>query len=312
MNIVGHKNILEFLSRSLNSDKLAHAYLFYGPPNVGKKTVAVNFVIDLLTKDSQPAEKIQIEDQINKKIHPDIYFVEKEAEKKNIGIEQIRQLQTTLHLRPFSNSYKIAIINRAEEMSESAANSFLKILEEPPQKSIIILLVNNLKILPKTIASRCQLIKFNPVSEQEIKKFLIKAKKISAPKAGFFAKLSFGRPGLAIKFLNEPDQINEDKRKLTDFLKILRSGLREKINFAEQYSDDAPFLIWQIALRDLILIKNNLEPVNSDFITSLKPLAEQYSEQQIYQALKLLKRTKKIIEFNVNKKLALENLLINI
>lgn len=312
MNIVGHQNIIKFLERSIANNKLAHAYLFYGPENVGKGTVATDFVIGLFTKDIKKSDCSKIKNQIIKRTHPDIYWLEKAEDKKNISIEQTRELQSFLNLKPFSGLYKTAIINRAEEMSQGAANSFLKILEEPPPKSIIILLVNNLKALPPTIISRCQLIKFNPVPLQEIKKFLTVVYKLSSTETEILLRLSFGRPGLIIKFLNEINQIKEYQHHLIDFLKILNSSLKKKIDFVNQYSENIPFLVWQIALRDLLMVKNNLQPINIDLNNKIKLITDLWSESRIYQALKLINKTKRLIELNINKKLALENLIINI
>lgn len=311
MEILGHQKIIEFLNRSINQNKLSHAYLFYGPENVGKETVAIDFIIKLFNRHFTPTARV-IQNQIIKKIHPDIYWLEKNENKKNISIEQIRELQTFLNLKPFSDLYKIAIIIRAEEMSQAAANSFLKILEEPPQKSIIILLANNLRAIPPTVISRCQLIKFNPVPLKEIKEFLTIIHKLPSAEAEILARLSFGRPGLIIEFLKEPDQIKEYQHYLFDFLEILNGSLQNKISFINQYLEKIPFLIWQIALRDFLMIRNNLQPINTDLIEKVKSAADHWSEQKIYQTLKLISKSKKLIELNVNKKLVLENLVINL
>lgn len=313
MKIVGHQNIIKFLDQSIKQNKLVHAYLFYGPENVGKETVATDFIIKLfINRLTDSSQREIIKSQITKRAHPDIYWLEREENKKNINIEQIRELQNFLNLRPFSDLYKVAIINRAEEMSQAAANSFLKILEEPPEKSIIILLASNLRLIPPTIISRCQLIKFNPVPLKEIRKFLATTYKLSSTQFEILTQLSFGRPGLIINFLNEPGQINEYQSHLINFLEILNGNLKDKIDFTNQYLENIPFLIWQIVLRDFLMIKNNLQPINNNLIERIRSVADCWSEQKIYQVLKIISRTKKLIELNVNKKLALENLMINL
>ncbi|MGC9048932.1 MAG: ATP-binding protein [Patescibacteria group bacterium] len=310
MNIIGHQKIVEFLNRSIKQNKITHAYLFYGPENVGKETVAIRFVTNLLTKNFKKEEKTKIENQIIKRIHPDIYWLEKEGGKKNISIEQIRNLQTILSLKPLSDSYKIAIINRAEEMNIAAANSFLKILEEPPLRSIIILLVNNLKALPETIISRCLLIKFNPVPLKEIKKFLIEVYKLPESEAEVFSQLSFGRPGLVMQFLKNPEKYQENKKGVENFLNLLKVNLAERFNFVNKNLENWPFLTWQIVLRDCLLIKNGLKPINEK--EKIETIAKKWPEKKFYQIIKLIEKIQKQIKLNVNKRLALENLVINL
>jgi len=164
-NIIGHKNIVSFLEKSLKNKQIAHAYLFYGPKHLGKKTIAENFAEMLL---GQPI--------VN---HPAIYFVKRERKEKenkmaqNISIEQIRELERKLSLSSFLNSYKIGIIEEAETMSIEAANSLLKTLEEPTPKTVIILLASNISVLPATIVSRCQVLKFLPVAKEKIYNHLL-------------------------------------------------------------------------------------------------------------------------------------------
>jgi len=310
MEIIGHQKILEFLNRSIKQHKLAHAYLFYGPKNVGKETVATQFIINLFTTDLKQEQKLKIEEQIIKKIHPDVHWLEKEEGKKNITIEQIRDLQIILNLNPFSNLYKVVIINKAEEMNAAAANSFLKILEEPSSKAIIILLVNDLKAILPTIISRCQLIKFNPVPLSEIKKFLIENYKLSESKAEAFSQLSFGRPGLVIQLLKNPEKIKENEKQVENFFHLLKDDISKKFNFVSKDLDDELFFIWEIILRDCLLIKNGLKPINSK--DQIEMMAKEWPEEKIYRIIKLIEKIKKLIKLNVNKRLALENLMINL
>jgi DNA polymerase-3 subunit delta' len=306
MNLIGHEKILKILRESIKKGKLVNSYLFFGPESVGKKEVAIDFISEILAKDLE--KKVKIKEQILKKIHPDVYFVEKEKDKKTITIDQIRELQNFLNLKSFSNFYKIGIIIDAENASISALNSLLKTLEEPPSNSIIILIVNNLKTIPKTIISRCQLIKFKPVPLKEIKDYLISVYKLSENQTEILARLSFGKPGLAIRYIE--DEFKNFESQLEDLYNLLNASLFSKINFINKNLDKFSLFVFEIILRDVLLVKNGLNPLldkeNINFLVS------KWSEEKVFWALKYVENLRKQLRFNINKRLALEYLLINL
>ena len=140
--ILGHQSIVNYLQTSIINQKINHAYIFYGPEHIGKSLVADYFVNSLQCEEFNnknkkiPCQKCNACQQIEKGIHPDIYKVNKESDKKNISIEQVRNLQHKLSMRSFLTSYKVAIIDQAESISLEAANSLLKTIEEPTSKTI--------------------------------------------------------------------------------------------------------------------------------------------------------------------------------
>ena len=311
MEIIGHRSILKFLNLSLANRRLAQAYLFYGPQNIGKELVALQFASHILTDHLDLAAKKTAQNQIQQKIYPDLSWLERLEDKKNITVEQIRDLRTNLSLKSFAKSFRVVIINNADDLSEGAANSFLKFLEEAPPQTIIILLVHNLKNILPTIVSRCQLIKFNPVPLKEIQRFLSVNFRLNLNQTRIFSQLSCGRPGLVIKFLiNRPGSENYQSQ-IKEFLDAISGTLQDKINFVSKLNQPK-FFIWQIALRDLLLKKNNLPIINSDLNKSIEKISSTWSEEKIYHAIKIFGRIEKLFKFNLNKKLALENLLINL
>lgn len=185
-DIIGHKNITSFLEKSVKNGEISHAYLFYGPSHLGKKAVASHFAEVIL---GRPIAN-----------HPDVYLVGRERDEKesklakNISIEQIRELERKLSLSSFLNSYKIGIIEEAETMSEEAANSLLKTLEEPTPKTVIILLSTSTSALPATIVSRCQTLKFLPVAKEKIYDHLLNLG-AGRDEARDLSGISFGKPG---------------------------------------------------------------------------------------------------------------------
>ncbi len=318
--IIGHPKIVKFLQKSIEGGKIAHAYLFYGPENLGKKSVAKYFAQTLVCEEGakKPCGKCQSCQGFLKNIHPDVVWIRKEEDKKDISIDQIRDLKEKISLTGFTNGYKIIIIVNAEEMSNSAANSFLKMLEEPPPKSVIILLANNLKNIPETIASRCQVLKFSLVAKKEIVDYLKKEHKLSVEKADEIASLSLGHPGQALKFLDDKKILGEYLERQKNLIKIIESNLSERLKIAEGLAKDEEIKKivtgWKNLIRDLILLKTNNEKllVNLTLRSQLKEIAEKFSFEQIYKTEKELNNLNLYLNQNINLRLALDNFVINL
>jgi len=248
--IIGHKHILSFLEKSIKNKRLAHAYLFSGPSHLGKYAVALEFI------------KMLVGEEINKSIHPDVLIVKPEIietdkgvkRESEISIKEVRKIQHQMSLFPYRADYKIVLIDDADRMTNEATNCLLKTLEEPNGNAILILITANLKTLLPTIISRCQIVNFSHVSSEEIKKEL---KEIPDS----VVRLSNGRPGLAIQYLENPDILEEHNKIINQLEKILRADLSERYEYAEKISKDIlssrqilhHWLFW---FRDLFLLAN--------------------------------------------------------
>ena len=141
-------NALDFLQNAHRRNRLAHAYLFTGPAGAGKRQLASNLsgFVNNLPSGTDPCK------------HPDVHIIEPESKSRVIKIEQMRELEREMQMRPSSATRKVGIVIDADRMNPSASNSFLKTLEEPPEHSLLLLLSENPSQLLDTILSRCVII----------------------------------------------------------------------------------------------------------------------------------------------------------
>lgn len=303
--IIGHQKQLEILKKSVEADKLAHAYLFSGQEKLGKKRVALEFISRLFEKD------------IEKGVHPDFIFLE--PVNKEIQISQIRELSWRLSLKNFSAPLKAAIIDNAHLMNFEAQSCLLKTLEEPRGKAILILVTSQPRVLLLTIISRCQTIKFYPVSDSEIENYLI-SKGMGKEKAEEITQISLGRPGLALDFLSEPQKIEKYRKVISDLVKIFNTGLSFRFQYVKNISEKSKSVdpvrsgvsngakeileIWLWHLRKILLSK----------INGREELAfKNFSLTRLKNFIKELQRTIFLTSTtNINQRLALENLMLEL
>ncbi len=330
-NIIGHQKITRFLESAIVNDKLVHAYLFYGPKQIGKKTLTKKFIQILMCYfDSKEKKEIPCHfcdhcQQIEKNIHPDIFWLRKESDKKDINIEQIRDLQNNLAVHSFFKSYKVAVIENAEQMNLASFNALLKTLEEPTPKTIIILITHQIGKIPKTVLSRSQKIKFLPVPSEEIYNYLVK-QNVDREQAKHLSSLANGRPGRALTFLNNKQLWQEYLAQLSNLFSLINSTRVKRMKFAEKFLANKKTIIqknelllpilnlWQLVIRDLMLHKLNQDDkiINTTDADRIAKISERYSLLKIVNLQKNIELTKKHLKMNVNPRLALENLLLSL
>src|SRR6185369_14230539 len=210
--IVGHERIVEVFRRSVRSGKTPHSYIFEGIPGCGRRKTALALIQALFCRDA--ADDACGVCASCRKIaggnHGDIHLVEPLPDKRDISIEQLRELQRELSLRPYEAPRKACIMEPAERMSVNAANSLLKTLEEPPGNALIILLSENADMLLPTIRSRCQLIRFSALSTENVR-LLLERSGVAAAAADLLAPLSEGSMQRAGELDNETLAVRREK-----------------------------------------------------------------------------------------------------
>ena len=178
------------LLRAALADGPAHAYLFHGPPGVGKRRAATVFAGELL---GDP-------DRVARGAHPDLYVLEPLGDQ--IRIDPIRDRRRDLHMRPFEARRRAYLVFGADLMNEDAADALLKDLEEPPEYAVIVLVADELGPLPETIRSRCQLVPFRRLSRGAIKAHLA-SRGLEGQPLEIAARIAAGRLDRAERLLDE-------------------------------------------------------------------------------------------------------------
>jgi len=289
--LIGHQLTWQFLKKTKEMGKLAHAYLFIGQEKLGKKTLAKEWVSLLLE---------------NKNIYssPDVILLEGNYSEIKIG--QIRDLIWQLSLKPLEAPLKIAIIDNAHLMNQEAQTCLLKTLEEPKGKSLLVLITHQPVSLLPTIISRSQIIKFKPVEKEEIKKYLLK-QGLSEKEAEEITQIALGRPGLAIEFLRDKQKRNDFYQKIKEIKNLSNASLAMRFQYVKNLNQELTDLlnildVWLIYFRTILM-----QQINSQESGSLN----QSSFKKLKNLLEKIQETKSLISTtNVNPQLALENLML--
>lgn len=170
-NVLGNENVKRILEKSINESNISHSYMFIGKKGIGKLIFAKEFAKALYCiGEEKPCGKCEECNRFEEHNNPDIVIIDEEE--KSIKTETIKEMVKSVYEKPIQSTRKIYIINDSEKMTKEAQNSLLKTLEEPPQYVIIILITENENLLLNTVKSRCTKIKFNELTDGEIKQIL--------------------------------------------------------------------------------------------------------------------------------------------
>ena len=242
-NIIGNEKNKNILERTIELNKISHSYIFWGTEGIGKKVIAKEFskkILCLQDHNNNCDCKSCIEFDSNN--NPDFQLLEPNDGK--IKIEQIREMQRKVAEKPIISDKKVYVIDNADTMTTEAQNCLLKTLEEPPEYITIILICSNEDNLLSTIKSRCTRMHFEPINDEEVKKYI----NLEFPEQQIsenIIKLAQGSIGKALK-LNEKKDIYENIEKILlsmqnkDLIEIVQmSGeiykSKEEINLILEY-----------------------------------------------------------------------------
>jgi DNA polymerase-3 subunit delta' len=203
-DLIGRATIARDFQDLAKNSELGHGYIFYGPSMVGKRTFAQCLANFLETKKFEMPEggavlrDVQIIDlAYMKQLDP--------TTKDSIGINAVREIKNFLWQKPNVSSLRTLIIDEAESLTTEAQNALLKLAEEPPASSLLIMITSDIESIMPTILSRLPKLYFGLVTETEIESWLIKEQKLTKAKAAPYAARAMGKPGLAMRLLTDVD-----------------------------------------------------------------------------------------------------------
>jgi DNA polymerase-3 subunit delta' len=319
-DIIGHERPIQILKIALLRKSLAHAYLFYGEEGIGKKLVAkalaqaANCEIQLEGNSCGQCPSCQ---HIEAETHPDFRTIGPEG--TMIKINQIRPLQEQMRLKPMSGLYRFVILDEAETMNDEASNALLKSLEEPPDHTVMILITSHPHALLPTVVSRCQRVRFNPLTDQQVIGILRRKYPEASSQLGRVAALAMGSIGTALA--TDPETLEKECHKLNQTLldrspKSIQGLLDLSQEYAQNRETTERALYWiGLWLRDLLIAK--IQPSSPCVIANSSSqqfigAAAKVNVEEVMALASLVHWIFNALNRNINRQLVLEVLLMQL
>lgn len=325
----GQEQAVAFLERSLRQGYLSHAYLFVGPKQVGKGTLALELAKAINCQGPEaPCGECRSCRRIAAGNCADVTFIAPgeasgNGAKTQIGIDQVRELQRWAALEPFEGKRRVFIIDGAESLSAEASDALLKVLEEPPAAVLLILLTADEESLTPTIRSRCQRVEVRPLPPGAIEGILTRNYGVDEERGRLLARLSRGRLGWALAARANDSLLRERSEEIHRFLALAESSIEERFSFASALaarfasSREQVFetlSLWLDIWRDLLLIRAGLGPQTTTAAheKAVVRVASRYSISQLKGFMDSLLAARQELEDNANPRLALEVLMLRL
>lgn len=321
--VLGHQQNKEFLQKLLKPGSRPHALLFYGMGGIGKKMLALHFAKTFLCKSTSKkpcgiCESCRLMDiENNSFAHPDFYLLTAEEAGKDIKIEQVKEMAKQAAFAPVLSEHKVCIIDDAGQMTAEAANSLLKLLEEPPPGWMFILITQQAERLLPTVLSRVVRLRFESPDSSAVRQIL-KAKGITQ-NTQVLAVLAGGSPGRALSY-NQAD-IFAIRREALDLLKKLPLqnpfGYIAALGWGEKYDRAAALLLTEqfiYLLRDVLLVQSGAggQVYNTDIMAGLDGIAADWPLHTARQGVNAAQEAWQNINKNVSAKNVLEALVLKL
>lgn len=335
--LTGNSQIKITLERLVRSGNFPQSTIFAGKEGIGKKEFALEIAragVCQDPKDIAPCnkckncvrsmnftfpktEKKEDYERVFLSEHPDIGIVI--PNKQTIYVKSIRELEREANFRPYEAKARYFVVEDAEKMSQGASNALLKTLEEPAETTYIILITSKPASLLSTIRSRCQIIRFAPVTKLEIEKYLFEKLSYSSEDAKLIAHVSNGSIGQASN--TDADRFRDRREKMLQLIKSLARKDRfgsllqtsEEINSAKTRQDFETYLsILQSLISDLWKLGNSdgANIINFDLVQKLSEIKEQLPYATLSLWLEEIESVRKNLRFNLNRKIASDALFV--
>lgn len=303
-----HDDVCLELINNVHDGVNHQAYIFEGPEGLNIIEAAKLFAATLTCKnrESAPCGSCESCCLTYAGNNPDIVFVNM-GDKKSIGVDKVREMSKDVYIKPFEGENKVYIIENGGALTDEAQNAMLKILEEPPEYAVFIIIITSSSILLPTVASRCTRVRFTPLSEEKMRKYIEEKHGDEAINTDFLIRFSQGIPKAADDIINDPDfepLRHEAFKMLVPLLSKHRISAYAVCEFLENNKEKAELIfdLWQSFLRDIMLIQNDSEKlcVNTDMNDELQKLAAKLPDRCSAIALDCLIEAKNMLKRYVN------------
>lgn len=328
-DMLGHEWAVSLLKEHLAQNRLRQAYLITGPPGIGRRTLALRLAQALNCPQplaaGEPCRTCRTCKQIERMQHPDLAVVQAEQRGGTLKVDQIRDLQHSLSLAPYEARYRIGLFLRFEEAHPSASNALLKTLEEPPPQVVMILTAQNAESLLPTIVSRCEVLRLRPLPAEQVRLGLQERWNLPAEQAQLLGPISGGRPGYAMHLHQEPESMEQRQAWLDDMRRLVGCSRVERFAYAEaitKWKDKdqdkeklrETLLVWISFWRDIFLraADSAASIANLDRSEPIDDLAARCGLEAARSTLSALERTLNLLDGNINPRLAVEVLMLDL
>lgn len=238
-SMVGHAWAVDLLRQHLRAGGVRHAYLFTGPAQAGKRTLALEFARALLcpqtSSEGDPCGRCRTCESVRSETHADLSLVRLPEGESEISIDQVRELQHHLALTPREAGRRVAVLVDFDLASDEAQNALLKTLEEPAEHVVILVTAEGISRLFPTLVSRCEVIHLRPVPLALIEQALREAGEPD-DRARLLAALSGGRPGAAQAMRTDPSLLEQRTAALDELSRLLSANRNERFAAMEVWA----------------------------------------------------------------------------
>ncbi|NPV04165.1 MAG: DNA polymerase III subunit delta' [Syntrophaceae bacterium] len=316
--VYGQEGPVAVLKNALEKNRVPHALLFCGAEGVGKRTAALAFAaaINCEKGTADACDACASCRKIARGSHPDVIRIEPEGQ--FIKVADIKELQERIRFRPLEGARRVVIIDEAERMNLTSANSLLKTLEEPSAANVFILVSSRPHLLPVTILSRCHWLRFNPLPQDVIAAFLETERRLAPAEARVLASSAGGSLGRALDLHRADyialrdgilDRLAKGRLDPMGCLALAGRLAGEKENILEALE------ILKAWYRDILVFKETGRPealIHRDRAEDIGRLAAALSRKSLLDAMRAIRRAAEAVERNANKALTLESMVFTL
>ncbi len=333
-NVLGHEWAADLLAQHIIRQQVRHAYLFCGAPGVGRRTLALRFAQALNCPSPRqpglPCGACRTCLQIEAMQHADLAVIQALDEDGNplvggnLKIDQIRALQRSLSLTPYEARYRVALLLRFQEANANAQNAFLKTLEEPPDRAILLLTADSAESLLPTIASRCEILRLRSLPVEQLEEAMAAHWGIPSDEARLLAHTSGGRTGYALRLHQDPAELERRQEWLEFLQRLLAANRRQRFSFIDQEFKEfrdpkekerlrQALQVWLSFWRDVLLCAagSKLPLTNLDRQEQARSLGEKLALPEARARVSDLEQAIRRLDYNVTPRLLAEVILLD-